>query len=214
MNSSLEPRGALLQKRHDASRASGRLRLRKQHENRHGERPSDGRLRASARAFDGSAPPRSARPPQFQLQAFAPLRAAPPLGGCCARARLLRFSRIEQSARIEPLSRLGDAHDPREEHVDAPSGAIPRRVNTNPNRALSEARRMSAANNIVAPIPTAGPLTAAMTGFVQSNNRSVIRPQPSRGAGALASLSAPMASRSSHRRNRRSALRRTGQHRR
>ena len=61
------------------------------------------------------------------------------------------------------------------------SGTIPRRANTNPMRALSDARRTSIGSVIVAPIPTAGPLIAAITGLVHSKIRSVSRPPPSRG---------------------------------
>jgi hypothetical protein len=40
--------------------------------------------------------------------------------------------------------------------------------------------RMSIGNCIVAPTPTAGPFTAAITGFFDSKIRSVSRPPPSR----------------------------------
>src|SRR3954468_22015952 len=49
--------------------------------------------------------------------------------------------------------------------VDAASGTIPSRPNTNPIRALVEASRRSIARVIVAPMPTAGPLIAAIAGF-------------------------------------------------
>ena len=39
---------------------------------------------------------------------------------------------------------------------------------------------------MVAPMPTAGPFTAEMTGFVQSKSRKVTRPAPSRGAATSA----------------------------
>ena len=60
------------------------------------------------------------------------------------------------------------------------SGTMPRRANTKPNRATSAARRMSIASVIVTPMPTAGPFTAAITGFLLSKMRSVSRPPPSR----------------------------------
>ena len=63
------------------------------------------------------------------------------------------------------------------------SGTIPRRANTKPMRASSEARRMSIGSVIVAPTPTAGPLIAAITGLVDSNTRSVNWPPLSRGTG-------------------------------
>ena len=58
---------------------------------------------------------------------------------------------------------------------------MPRRTNTNPNRAVSAARRTSIASVIVAPTPTAAPLTAAITGLVQSKTRSVSWPPLSSG---------------------------------
>jgi hypothetical protein len=65
-------------------------------------------------------------------------------------------------------------------HVDAASGTIPSRPNTKPIRALVEASRRSIASVIVAPIPTAGPLTAAITGFGRAWIASVTRPPVSR----------------------------------
>jgi hypothetical protein len=40
--------------------------------------------------------------------------------------------------------------------------------------------RTSIGSNIVTPMPTAGPLTAAITGFCALKMRSVSRPPPSR----------------------------------
>ena len=51
--------------------------------------------------------------------------------------------------------------------LEQASGMIPRRANTKPMRASSEARRTSIGSVIVAPTPTAGPLMAAITGLVQ-----------------------------------------------
>ena len=48
------------------------------------------------------------------------------------------------------------------------SGVMPILLNTKPIRACSEARRISMAQVMVAPIPTAAPLIAAITGFLQS----------------------------------------------
>ena len=45
---------------------------------------------------------------------------------------------------------------------------MPRRAKTKPKRAPVPARRKSIGNVIVAPMPTAGPLIAAMTGLGQS----------------------------------------------
>ena len=54
------------------------------------------------------------------------------------------------------------------------------RPNTKPMRALSDARRTSIASVIVAPMPTAAPLIAAMTGFLHSKTASATRPPVSR----------------------------------
>ena len=48
------------------------------------------------------------------------------------------------------------------------SGTTPRRLNTKPIRAADEARRMSMGRVMVAPKPTAGPLIAAITGFLSA----------------------------------------------
>jgi hypothetical protein len=57
---------------------------------------------------------------------------------------------------------------------------MPRRANTKPKRAFDAAMRMSIGSVIVTPTPTAGPLNAAMTGFVDSKMRSDTSPPPSR----------------------------------
>ena len=61
------------------------------------------------------------------------------------------------------------------------SGTMPRRANTKPKRAASDARRMSIGSVIVTPTPTAAPLIAPMTGLVHSKIRSDTMPPPSRG---------------------------------
>ena len=60
------------------------------------------------------------------------------------------------------------------------SGVIPILPNTNPIFAFVEAIRASMASVIVAPIPTAAPLIAAMTGFLHAKIASVTRPPVSR----------------------------------
>jgi hypothetical protein len=65
-------------------------------------------------------------------------------------------------------------------HDEAASGTNPRRANTKPKRALSDASRMSIGNVMVAPTPTDGPFTAAITGFVHRKMRSVTNPPSSR----------------------------------
>ena len=52
--------------------------------------------------------------------------------------------------------------------LEQASGVIPILLNTKPMRACSEARRISIAQVMVAPMPTAAPLMAAITGFLQS----------------------------------------------
>jgi len=47
-------------------------------------------------------------------------------------------------------------------------------------RAALEARRRSIGKVMVAPKPTAGPLMAAMTGFLEAKMRNVTKPPPSR----------------------------------
>ncbi|MCY1362984.1 hypothetical protein D9M69_497260 [compost metagenome] len=71
-------------------------------------------------------------------------------------------------------------------HDDAASGVMPRRANTRPKRASVEAMRMSIGNCIVTPTPTAGPFTAAMTGFRLRKMRSDTRPPLSRRTASFA----------------------------
>ena len=68
---------------------------------------------------------------------------------------------IHSAARAMPTSRGRNQvlHD---------SGTMPRRVKTKPKRAAVEARRTSIGRSTVEPKPTAGPLTAASTGFFMS----------------------------------------------
>src|SRR2546422_3290288 len=70
-------------------------------------------------------------------------------------------------------------------HVLHASGTTPRRANTNPMRAAVDAMRTSMGSVSVMPKPTAGPLIAAMTGFLRSKMRSVTRPPPSRCSSAV-----------------------------
>ena len=60
------------------------------------------------------------------------------------------------------------------------SGTMPMRPNTKPMRAFSDARRMSIGSVIVAPMPTAAPLIAPITGFLQLKMDSTTRPPVSR----------------------------------
>ncbi len=77
--------------------------------------------------------------------------------------------------------------------LEQASGTMPRRENTKPKRAVSLAMRISMASCMVAPMPTAGPLTAAITGLRQLKIASVTRPPPSRTYSALQSISVPSA---------------------
>src|SRR3546814_7304954 len=61
--------------------------------------------------------------------------------------------------------------------VEAASGVTPILPKTKPMRAFSEASRMSIAQVIVAPMPTAAPLIAPITGFLQLKMARVTRPQ-------------------------------------
>ncbi|HZN87679.1 MAG TPA: hypothetical protein VFB44_01770 [Thermoleophilaceae bacterium] len=65
--------------------------------------------------------------------------------------------------------------------LEQASGTIPRRANTKPIFATSAASRTSIGRVIVIPTPTAGPLIAATTGFVDSKMRRLTRPPVSRG---------------------------------
>src|SRR3954452_23122500 len=49
--------------------------------------------------------------------------------------------------------------------LEAASGTMPRWENTKPKRAASLAIRTSIGSSMVTPMPTAGPFTAAITGF-------------------------------------------------
>ena len=69
--------------------------------------------------------------------------------------------------------------------LEAASGTMPRWENTKPKRAASEAMRISIASCMVTPMPTAGPFTAAITGFSHLKMRSVTWPPPSRTCGSL-----------------------------
>ena len=57
---------------------------------------------------------------------------------------------------------------------------MPRRANTKPNFAVVAARRTSAGRVMVTPMPTAGPLNAAMTGLSDSKIRIDTVPPRSR----------------------------------
>ena len=74
---------------------------------------------------------------------------------------------------------------------DAASGTIPTRPKTKPNRADSAAMRMSMGRVRVAPMPTAGPLTAAITGLRSAANGSDATPPASRGTPPMSSLRGP-----------------------
>jgi hypothetical protein len=74
-------------------------------------------------------------------------------------------------------------------HDDAASGTIPSRPKTKPMRAEDDASRTSIGSVIVAPIPTAGPLIAPMTGLVQRKIASVTRPPVSRTPWTIAGSS-------------------------
>ena len=64
--------------------------------------------------------------------------------------------------------------------VEQASGVMPRRPNTKPMRAFSEAKRKSIGSVMVAPMPTAAPLIAPTMGLRQANIASATRPPVSR----------------------------------
>ena len=76
-------------------------------------------------------------------------------------------------------------------HEDAASGTMPTRANTKPKRADSAAIRMSIGRVSVAPIPTAGPFTAAMTGLRSAANGRLATPPASRGNPPISWRSGP-----------------------
>jgi hypothetical protein len=93
--------------------------------------------------------------------------------------------------------------------LEQASGTMPRRANTNPNRAAVLARRMSIGSVIVTPTPTAAPLIAPITGLVHSKIRSETRPaavarHPHVGLHVGAASGERVAARSTGRRRRRS----------
>ena len=63
--------------------------------------------------------------------------------------------------------------------LEAASGTIPRFANTKPNLASSDAILTSIGSNIVAPIPTASPLIAAIRGFFDLKSLRVKTPPAS-----------------------------------
>jgi len=66
--------------------------------------------------------------------------------------------------------------------VAQPSGTIPLRAKGKLYLAPSAASRMSIGSVIVAPMPTAGPFTAAITGLREAKIRIVTTPPESRGS--------------------------------
>ena len=77
-------------------------------------------------------------------------------------------------------------------HVEAASGTMPSRPKTKPIRALVEASRMSIASVIVAPMPTAAPLIAAITGLGSSWIARVTLPPVSRTPCSMSGSSQPV----------------------
>ena len=150
---------------------------------RRGGRASGARRRASSTASAARARPTPGAVFSTISRASA-ARRVEQLGGGVQAAQepaLEPLLRGEHPARGHPLHRAADADDARQEPARAASGTMPRRANTKPMRASSEARRMSIGSVIVAPTPTAGPLIAAITGLVEANTRSVNWPPLSRG---------------------------------
>ena len=87
---------------------------------------------------------------------------------------------VEDVGGVDPLQGLLDADDAGRNQLEAASGTIPSRPNTNPIRAFVEASRRSMARVMVAPMPTAAPLIAAITGLGRAWMARVTRPPVSR----------------------------------
>ena len=100
------------------------------------------------------------------------LRTRPP--SSASRASNTRPVETHSMARLIPTTRGRN-------QLEHASGTIPRRTKTNPIRVSSAAIRTSIGSVMVAPMPTAAPLMAAITGLVRSKIRSVSRPPLSRG---------------------------------
>ena len=99
------------------------------------------------------------------------LRTRPPSSASCAGKT--RPVMVHSSAWLMPTTRGRN-------QLEQASGVMPRRAKTKPKRASLDAMRISMGSSMVAPTPTAGPLMAAITGFIDSKMRSDTRPPPSR----------------------------------
>jgi hypothetical protein len=131
----------------------------------------DGGGRVSLRIFDCMKPVIAAiNGPAVGVGATT-LRTRPPSSASCAENT--RPVMVHSSAWLMPTTRGRN-------QLEHASGVMPRRAKTKPKRASVEAMRISIGSSMVAPTPTAGPLMAAITGFIDSKMRSDTRPPPSR----------------------------------
>jgi hypothetical protein len=85
----------------------------------------------------------------------------------------MRPDKIHSSAWLIPTIRGRN-------QLEQASGTIPRLVKTKPNFAFWAAILTSMARVMVTPMPTAGPLIAAIMGLIDSKIRNVNWPPPSR----------------------------------
>jgi hypothetical protein len=122
----------------------------------------------------------SARAAGSNSSAECRLRSSPASSPSCAEKT--RPVDTHSIARLIPTTRGRN-------QLEHASGMIPRRAKTKPIRASSAASRTSIGNVIVAPTPTAGPLIAPITGFVEAKIRSVNSPPLSRGTSAAPGVS-------------------------
>ena len=143
--------------------------------------PSDDPCRDRATSSDGSARPTPARCcRRSRARSHGARQQRPAATTSLTRRPAQRFLRVEHPAGETPVQRLRDADDARQEPARRRFRHDAAAENTKPKRAVSRAMRMSMASCIVAPMPTAGPFTAAITGLRHSKISSVTRPPPSR----------------------------------
>ena len=98
--------------------------------------------------------------------------------------------RVEDPARRSPFDGAGEADHPGQQKARDRLRNYPPASNTNPKRAPSAASRMSMPRVMVTPIPTAAPLTAAITGL---RNRAIasVNVPPESGLAAVGLSSGP-----------------------
>lgn len=94
-----------------------------------------------------------------------------------------RVGRVEDVGGVHEVERGVESDDPRQEPGGGCFGRDPEAAEDKPESCCCGASRASVDKVRVAPMPTAGPLTAAITGLRQSNTARVTRPPVSRTRG-------------------------------